>query len=292
MVAQSDDLCHCSQHAYIGGKIMNIKALRLEEWVNQQTSLGEHAFSLDKALKAFSQISEEATKRALARLTKKGKILSIHKGYYLIIPTLYQNKGILPPILFINDLMKYLERPYYIGLLSAAQMHGAAHHAPQEFYVFTNRPAMRPLQKKGVKINFIGINKIHVGFLQERKTESGYIKISSPILTAIDLIDFDYAVGRISRVSTVLNELAESLKPEDFNTNLLEIARISTLQRLGYILENIIQQPELAKSLWDLLSQTEKKPQRIKLHSHGKSSGYPVDKKWQVIINATIEIDE
>ena len=269
-----------------------MKAVRLEDWGYQQISLGEHAFSLEKIKQVFAHISEAAAKRALARLSKKGKILSIHKGYYLIIDPQHQAKGILPPTLFVNDLMKFLDRPYYVGLLSAAQMHGAAHHAPQEFYVFTNRPAMRPLQKKGVKVNFIGINKIPEDFLEERKTESGYIKISSPVLTAVDLIDFDYVVGRISRVSTVLNELAELLKPEDFNSRLLEIAKVATLQRLGYIFEYIIGQPQLAEALYSLLLGSGKKLQRIKLNSHGKVEGFPVDKKWQVIINATIEIDE
>ena len=129
---------------------MKAKAIRLEDWVYQQISLGEHAFSLEKIKQAFTNVSEAATKRALARLSKKGKIFSVHKSYYLIIDPQHQTKGILPPTLFIDDLMKFVQRPYYVGLLSAAQIHGAAHHAPQEFYVFTNRPAMRPLHKKGV----------------------------------------------------------------------------------------------------------------------------------------------
>lgn len=41
--------------------------------------------------------------------------------------------------------MKFLGQPYYVGLLSAAALHGAAHHQPQEFQVVTNkqfRPAV------------------------------------------------------------------------------------------------------------------------------------------------------
>ena len=111
---------------------MEKKSIRIEDWVYQKISLGEHAFSLKKVRLAFAHNSEKATKLSLARLAKKGRIISIHKGYYLIITPQYQTKSILPPTLFINDLMKYLERPYYVGLLSAAQIHGAAHHAPQE----------------------------------------------------------------------------------------------------------------------------------------------------------------
>ncbi|NGM73129.1 hypothetical protein G5B32_07720 [Sphingobacterium sp. SGL-16] len=55
--------------------------------------------------------------------------------------------------------MKFLERPYYAGLLNAASFHGAAHQQPQEFFVFTNFPTLRPTSKKGIKINYISKSK-------------------------------------------------------------------------------------------------------------------------------------
>ena len=41
-----------------------------------------------------------AIKSALKRLSKKGKIVSFHKGFYLIISAQYANRGILPAVLF------------------------------------------------------------------------------------------------------------------------------------------------------------------------------------------------
>jgi predicted transcriptional regulator of viral defense system len=35
--------------------------------------------------------------------------------------------------------MRHLDVPYYVGWLSAAAMHGAAHHAPQVFQVAVGR---------------------------------------------------------------------------------------------------------------------------------------------------------
>ena len=63
----------------------------------------------------------------------------------MIVPLEYLHAGGPPPSLFIDDLMKAMERPYYVGLLSAAALHGASHQQPQEFQVFSDRP-IRPIQ--------------------------------------------------------------------------------------------------------------------------------------------------
>ena len=104
--------------------------------------------------------SETARRSALKRLSKKGKIVSIHKGFYLIISAPYANRGILPPALFMDSLMNFLKRPYYVGLLSAAALYGAAHQQPQEYFVVTDFPVLRPAHKKGLKVNFISKKNI------------------------------------------------------------------------------------------------------------------------------------
>jgi len=46
---------------------------------------------------------------------------------YVLVPLEYLHAGAPPPSWFIDDLMKAMERPYYVGLLSAAGIHGASH---------------------------------------------------------------------------------------------------------------------------------------------------------------------
>lgn len=58
--------------------------------------------------------------------------------------------------------------------------------------------------------------------LKERNTESGYLKVSSPVLTASDLVQFEKRSGGITRVATVLNELVEEMDPSEFNTVFFE----------------------------------------------------------------------
>jgi hypothetical protein len=68
---------------------------------------------------------------ALSRLAKQKLIASPAQGSYAIVPPEYFSFGCLPAEQFIPALMKRLNLPYYAGLLSAAQYHGAAHQRPQ-----------------------------------------------------------------------------------------------------------------------------------------------------------------
>ncbi|MET0637788.1 MAG: type IV toxin-antitoxin system AbiEi family antitoxin [Chitinophagaceae bacterium] len=50
--------------------------------------------------------------------------------------------------------MNSLNKKYYVGLLSAAALYGAAHQQPMEFFVITEKPALRNIKSKKLKINF------------------------------------------------------------------------------------------------------------------------------------------
>jgi predicted transcriptional regulator of viral defense system len=153
--------------------------------------------------------------------------------------------------------MKELNRPYYLALLNAAAFHGASHQQPQEFFVVTSFPTMRPMQKKGLKVNFISKKEVPVALLDTRKTEAGYMKISNPALTAADLIQYTKRVGGINRVATVLAELSDCIKPEDFDENLLQHVPVTVLQRLGYMLDKVCNNLQLADALYRALQKSE-----------------------------------
>jgi hypothetical protein len=94
--------------------------------------------------------------------------------------------------MFLDGLMKFLQRHHYVGLLNAAALHGASHQQPQEYFVLTGYPVLRSTNKKGVKINYISTRLFPPGILLEkRKTETGYINVSNPILTGLDLVNFE-----------------------------------------------------------------------------------------------------
>ena len=69
----------------------------------------------------------------------------------MAIPPQYQRRGVPPAKVFIDELMNYAGKSYYVGLLSEASMFGAAHHAPQEFQILT------PDQMKDIHIKRLRI---------------------------------------------------------------------------------------------------------------------------------------
>jgi predicted transcriptional regulator of viral defense system len=264
----------------------------LSDWTDSLAAKGRHSFSLKEVRSSFPDDSESAIKLKLNRLSKKGKIISIHKGYYLIITAQYATRGILPPALFIDGLMLFLEKPYYVGLLNAAAFYGAAHQQPQEYFVFTDFPVLRSTKKKNIKINYISRREMPLDLLEKRKTETGYLNISSPELTAADLIQYEKRIGGLNRAVTVLNELAETIKADSLNSRFLEKTATATIQRLGYLLDKVLNNHVLADRIFQECMQLQLPFFRIPLKTSGSKKGYPTDEKWKIIVNTTIEIDE
>lgn len=265
---------------------------RLEFWIEECQSKGKLAFSIAEVKKSFPNDSDTSLKRSLDRLSEKEKIVSIFKGYYVIIPPQYLSKGILPPVLFIDGLMKFLGRRYYIGLLNAAALQGATHQQPQEYFVITEYPVLKPTNKKGIKINYISTKELPPdSLLEKKKTETGYINVSNPMLTAVDLISYEKRIGGLSRAVTVLNELLENVKARDITENLINYANATSLQRLGFVLEELLIRKDLADKLYSLCKKSAITFYSIPFKASGEKAKEPVNEKWKIIINEEIETD-
>jgi predicted transcriptional regulator of viral defense system len=265
--------------------------IRLEEWTVQLLASGRFAFSLEDLKRAMPLATPVSLKRSLSRETAKGNILSVHRGYYIIIPPSHKTRGILPPSLFIDGLMTYLERPYYVALLNAAAWHGASHQQPQEFFVVTGFPVMRPTEKKGIRIRYISKNEIPAGLTEQKNTDTGTVQLSGPLLTAADLVQYEKHIGGISRAATILVELAEKIKPSDPFHLLVEHSPVSVLQRLGYLLEEITGHYDLANTLHRMLQENDAALFRTPLKTGEPQDECPVNERWKVILNTGVETD-
>jgi len=265
---------------------------QIENWSEEILARGKYGFGLEELKESNSNMSDTAIKFALKRLSDKGKVRSIFKGYYLVIPAQYRTKGILPPTLYLDQFMKYLQRPYYVALLNAAAFHGSAHQQPQEFFVMTNFPVLRPTYRNGLKVNYISIGKIPELLIEKRKTETGYLNISNPVLTACDLIQFEKRVGGLNRAATVINGLLDEIKPPDYSSILLEHVHVTTLQRLGYLLEKMGSDSGLADALYKSMNQNKLNIFRIPLQTGKSTKGYSSKNRWKVIVNSKVELAE
>jgi predicted transcriptional regulator of viral defense system len=203
-------------------------------------------------------------------------------------------KGIVPPMEYIDQLMKFLSNDYYVSLLSAAALQGAAHQAPMEFFVITNSRILRNKQKDDVKINFVTKKNIPTQYITQVMVNSGYVNVSSPELTAFDLIIYEKNIVSINRVATVLSELAETLKFEHISIEFLKSLNVAIIQRLGYLLD-LLEFEDLANILLQKSREADIKFRKYPLSivSEKKNyTDYQMNDKWKIIINEKIDIDE
>lgn len=270
-----------------------MSSYKIKDYVLDLQKRGILTFSLGEVRERFPSFSEVAIKSALRRISDSNAVMPVRKGFYAIIPVGYALRGGLPPELYIDDMMKRLQRSYYIGLFNAAAYYGAAHQQPQGFSVIAMLPALRDTMKNGVYINFISTRKeIPQKWLKPFRTESGDVQVSMPELTAADLVTHQKKIGGLSRASTVLYELAETLNFKHLDKSFFDFVPDSTIQRLGYLLEHILEQPKLADVLYAKAQKHKCKFHKVSL-KHGKESeGFEVDIRWKVIVNEHIEMDD
>jgi len=266
---------------------MKIKTF-LSEYINTLQTKGRYTFTGEEAL-ATLRITPDAFKLAALRLIKKKNLVRLKHGFYLIVPTEYQEIGAPPVAWFIDYLMKYNQQPYYVGLLSAAALHGAAHQQPQTFQVVTDKP-IRPMQIGRGRIEFFTKKQINPSNYQLIKTPTGYMSVSTPEVTAFDLVRYAKSVGHLNLVATVLSELQEKFDAARFSTLLQsENLEVPCVQRLGYLLQLV----EADKKIIRLLQQWIKnqRPRFVPLRPDKTYEQSQKDIDWLLYINQIIESD-
>ncbi len=257
----------------------------LAELVDALQSSGTYVFRRDEALSALG-ISEVAFKNATRRLAAKRRIVAPRRGFFVIVPLEYRSAGTPPPSWFVADLMAFHRQAYYVGLLSAAALHGAAHQQPQEFQVLTERP-LRPVRAGRMRLRFFKKRHLEKTPALDVKTETGSMRVSTPEATALDLLRYVESAGGLGNVATILAELAEAID----GGRLVDAAHdeeLSVVQRLGFLLE-LVGAREVANPLGRWIA--ERRPRSVLLRPSGGSRSAPKSSPWQVIVNETVEPD-
>lgn len=261
-----------------------MKSTSIAEFVDCLQAKGRYIFTKQEARQATKE-SDSVLKLSLWRLAKKRRVKLVREGFYIMVPLEYASSGVLPPDWFIADLMKFIGQPYYVGLLAAAAIHGASHQQPQEFQVVVPEP-IRAIRVGSVSIKFYTKAALRSSSVVEVKTSTGYMRVSDPAVTAIDLVAYADRIGGLDRVFTVLQELSEKITPE----MLLEAAKkekpLAFSQRLGWLLEKAGHNG-LVEQLSDWV--TKRKPRETPLDPSSPRRGFSRDPRWKVIVNADVE---
>ncbi len=261
-------------------------SLRLSNYLDDLVGRGRYALDRAEALRVLGS-TPEALEASVRRLVAKRRLAVPRRGFYVIVPAEYRSAGAPPPDWFIADLTRFEGRPYYVGLLSAAALHGSAHHQPQEFQVVTDGP-LRPARAGRARIRFFTKATAASTPAIDMKTQTGSMRVSTPEATALDLVRYAKRAGHLDHVATVLSELAEKLDAR----RLLAVARtdveIAHVQRLGHILE-ALGASSATRPLAAWIS--DRKPRRVLLRPDRPDRPLEEDPRWRVGVNEPVEMD-
>ncbi len=252
-------------------------------YVESLQARGVYTFTRNQAAESASG-SQSAIKLALARLAAKKRIVRIRRDFYVIVPIEYASKGILPPDWFIDQLMEFLGKPYYVGLLSAAAIYGSSIQQPQEYQVIVP-DFMRPINTRNLRIRFFKRSRMAGSPNRKVKSSTGSIRVSDPAVTAIDLVGYARQIGGYETVIPPINELCKMLNPDILIEAAKHEQNLAFIQRLGHILD-WLGEHNLSGQLARWLST--KEPAWIALDPSNKKSGSARDSKWRVIVNTEL----
>lgn len=256
----------------------------IEEYLNELQAKGRYTVTLSELTSGFDS-SEKAIKQNIYRLKSKNQLAHVRQGFYAIMPPQYSNRGMIPYTLFIDDLMKYLNRDYYVGAFSAAALHGAGHQQPMQFQVMTKKPTLRSIKNEKLDLRFFIKSTWHASDLVNKKTEAGYIRLSSRALTAFDLVHYHKTIGGLNRVIPILDDLIENITVPELKRTASR-QKVTDVQRLGYLLDKLGNK-KLAEALFLKVEGKSLREIPISL-AHNNRDGEP-DSKWNVILNTTLE---
>lgn len=248
-------------------------------------SRGRHGFDVAEAVETLG-LSREQTLDALARLLKKGDIVSPARGFYLVVPPEYRTWGGPPGMSFIDLLMAHLGQSYYVALLSAAAVHGAAHQAPQVFQVMVrDNTFVRNKTVGRTRVRFYSNSNIGEDPVQKLSAPTGYVTVSTKETTVVDLVTKPRFSGGLSNVATILREIGELRGAE--------LARVasrrdrSIVRRVGWLVEKFGEVDDI-EALLQAARADAGEPTPLSTAAGRRGA---LDKRWAMRVNVTVESD-
>jgi len=195
-------------------------------------------FDIATAYKILSNSSQDAVKRLLSDMTKRGLLMRIKEGLYYVIPYEQDPKTFMPDWHF---LAQYLvgDAEYYIGYFSALQIHSLTTQPNLREQIVVNKQ-IKPsvLFVKEIPFQFIYHNEKH--FFGNKKTwidSFNRVQCSDLEKTIIDCLFKPEYAGGITEIAKAIYKIKDKI---DFS-KILEYAKLfdsqAVIKRLGFLLE-------------------------------------------------------
>jgi len=195
-------------------------------------------FGIDTAYKILSNSSQDAVKRLLSDMTKRGLLMRIKEGLYYIIP--YEQD----PKIFMPDwhlLSQHLvgDAEYYIGYFSALQIHSLTTQPNFREQIVVNKQ-IKPstLFVKEIPFQFIYHNEKHFFGNKKMWIDSfNRVQCSDLEKTIIDCLFKPEYAGGITEIAKAIYKIKDKI---DYSKILQYAKRFDSqavIKRLGFLFE-------------------------------------------------------
>ncbi len=206
----------------------------VEQFLDQSQARGEFVISADQLARA-GLMTHLAVRRQFEHLSKRAQHLPGRPSAYLIVPPEHRARGAPPVAAWLDAYFRLRGQSYYVGLLSAANLHGSSSQAVQVTQVLTTKPT-RSMDVGRLHLDFYVKTHLRQTPLSALAGMPAPLAVSSPEATALDLIGFSHRIGGIRRATEVIADLKGVMSVVGLRTALRAETQISVKQRLGYVL--------------------------------------------------------
>lgn len=266
----------------------------LSAYASGLLSAGRTVFTAEEAQDALG-VGHGAFLDAAERLQRREALLNPRRGFYVVVPPQFAAWGAPPPTWYVDALMRHEGQDYYVGLLKAAEFHGATHQAVMEFQVVSAKRLPRIRGGRSLIAFYFrkDLGPVAAG-VESRKTDTGVMKVSSAALTALDLLRYPQASGGIDIIGTVVADLALKIDPDQLAALSGAVER-PVVQRLGHLLEHL-GHDALTGAMREALRSREPLPwteldRQARAVPDFRREPHKRDPRWRVVVRGAPESD-
>lgn len=266
----------------------------LSAYASGLLSAGRTVFTAEEARDALG-VGHGAFLDAAERLQRREALLNPRQGFYVVVPPQFAAWGAPPPTWYVDALMRHEGQAYYVGLLKAAEFHGATPQAVMEFQVVSAKRLPRIRAGRSLIAFYFrkDLGPVAAG-VESRKTDTGVMKVSSAALTALDLLRYPQASGGIDMIDTVVADLALQIDPDQLAALSGAVER-PVVQRLGHLLEHLGHEA-LTGAMREALRSREPLPwteldRQARADPDFRREPQKRDPRWRVVVRGAPESD-
>jgi len=241
--------------------------------------IGKKVFRTEEALQILEG-NQHAVNILLSKLEKKGLILRLERGKYMIIPPEawktgeYLEEGIV--------LASSLIYPYYLSFWTALNYYGFTEQPSRTIFIASQK-AKAAVNVKGIKFQFIKLCPYKFFGFESVQVGDQVINLASREKTIVDCLDQLRYCGEISEVAKGVWNGRKELNWQKLLNDAIRMNNSAILKRLGFIMESLgIEKPSIIQKFQENIGKG-----YSLLELNGNRTGR-YNRRWRLLINVPV----